>query len=94
MYFAENCALCRAMRLLRGSWPRFNPRLCNQGAIINCGTFTCAGSGLAASGDRRLRGGPRCMTQTLMSECLDWIASTAEELCGRSASEALPLGNK
>ena len=40
-------ALCRAMRLLRGNWPRLNPRLCDQGAIINCGTFTCAGSGLA-----------------------------------------------
>ena len=24
-----------------------NPRLCDQGAIINCGAFTCAGSGLA-----------------------------------------------
>ena len=24
-----------------------SPRLCNQGAIINCGTFTCSGSGLA-----------------------------------------------
>lgn len=24
-----------------------SPRLCDKGAIINCGTFTCGGSGLA-----------------------------------------------
>ena len=26
---------------------QMNPRLCDQGAIINCGTFICSGSGLA-----------------------------------------------
>ena len=26
---------------------QINPRLCDKGAIINCGTFTCGGSGLA-----------------------------------------------